>query len=74
MYEDLAKCYVNDDEIIIARCDLDKQNVPAQVYHIPTIQLFPAKKKNAPVEYFSALTDLGKYKEFIREERDTKPR
>ena len=70
-YNNLGNIYVNDDRIIIARCNVDKENIPIEVYHIPTIKLFPAMKKNAPVEYFSKLTDLEDYRQFIGEERET---
>ena len=68
-YNNLGNIYVNDDKIIIARCNVDKENIPIEIYHIPTIKLFPAMKKNAPVEYFSKLTDLEEYLQFIGEER-----
>ena len=68
-YGDLGIEYKTDDGIVIARCNVDKENIPVEVYHIPTITLFPAKKKNDPVEYFSNLTELREYKQFIEEER-----
>jgi hypothetical protein len=63
-----------DTDITIAKCNVDEYNVPVEVYHIPTIKLYPAHKKNAPVEYFDKLTDLGQYFVFIKEERSRRKR
>jgi hypothetical protein len=57
-----------DNNIIIARCNVDKNNIPVEVYHVPTIKLYPAYKKNAPLEYFDKPTDLDQYVVFIKEE------
>jgi len=61
-----------DTGITIAKCNVDQHNVPVEVYHIPTIKLYPAHKKNAPVEYFDKLTDIEQYCIFIKEERRMK--
>jgi hypothetical protein len=61
-----------DTGITIAKCNVDQHNVPVEVYHIPTIKLYPAHKKNAPVEYFDKLTDTEQYYIFIKEERRMK--
>jgi protein disulfide-isomerase A1 len=63
-----------DTGITIAKCDVDQCNIPVEVYHIPTIKLYPAHKKNAPVEYFDKLTDLGQYVVFIKEEGSRRKR
>lgn len=63
-----------DKNIVIAKCNVDKNNVPVDVYHVPTIQLFPAYKKNTPVEYFDKPTDLEQYLVFMKEEGTKKHR
>src|SRR5271169_2626013 len=69
--EKLAKEYdQNDFERIItfARCNVATNDVPVEVYHLPTIKLYPASKKRAPLEYFGRQDDIEEYKSFIREE------
>lgn len=63
-----------DNGITIAKCNIDQCNIPVEVYHIPTIKLYPAHKKNAPVEYFDKLTNLDQYVMFIKEERGRRKR
>lgn len=57
-----------ESKITLARCDVAQNDVPVEVYHLPTIKLYPAEKKRAPVEYFGRDDDVNQYKSFIKEE------
>lgn len=43
-----------------------ENDVPVRIYHIPTIQLYPADRKQSPVEYFGEKEDINQYIEFIQ--------
>jgi hypothetical protein len=65
----LADRYRASDKITFARCNV--QNVPlaSNVDRVPTIKIFPAKKKYLPVEYHpSDPSFLDGYISFIEEE------
>jgi hypothetical protein len=57
-----------DIKITFARCNVAEVDVPVEVYHLPTIKLYPAENKRAPVEYFGKEDDIEQYKNFIKEE------
>ena len=57
-----------DESIIIAKCDTAMYRVPVEVYHVPTVKLYPAGKKDLPVEYFGDKTDPDAYVDFIQSE------
>ena len=51
-YEQLATAYAShSDKVVIAKCDATLNDVPDDVRGFPTIKLYPAGKKDAPVEY-----------------------
>ena len=71
-YEELGNMYRGNPRITIAKCNVDQYNIPVEVYHVPTIKLYPANKKNAPMEYFDKLTDIDQDVMFIKEEGSRK--
>lgn len=50
------------------KCNVDKCTVPVDIYHIPTIKIYPAKNKSSPLEYFDKTTEPDRYLRFIEEE------
>lgn len=64
----LVNTYQDAQNVTIASCDVAENDVPVEVYHIPTIKLYPAGKKRLPVEYFGKEDDVEQYKSFIRDE------
>ena len=56
------------ENIIIAKCDTAMYRVPVEVYHVPTVKLYPAGKKDLPVEYFGDKNVPGAYINFIQSE------
>ena len=66
-YEQLAASYAgHSDKIVIAKCDATANDVPDDVRGFPTIKLYPAGKKNAPVEY-SGDRSIESLVQFIKE-------
>ncbi|KAF2155386.1 disulfide-isomerase [Myriangium duriaei CBS 260.36] len=65
-YEELGALYGKKDKIVIAKVDATANDVPDEIQGFPTIKLFPAGKKKAPVDYQGSRTveDLA---EFIRD-------
>lgn len=74
-YEELAALYSDNAEfkkkVVVAKVDATANDVPDSITGFPTIKLYPADKKDAPVEYAGSRTveDLvqfikenGKYK------------
>lgn len=76
-YDDLASQYAASefkDKVVIAKVDATANDVPDEIQGFPTIKLFPAGAKDAPVDYSGSRTieDLikfiaenGKYKASI---------
>lgn len=73
-YEELAGLYFNNPEfakkVIVAKVDATSNDVPDEIQGFPTIKLFPAGKKDSPVDYAGSRTvedlasfirDNGKY-------------
>ena len=66
-YEKLGKLYkdnkVFDSKVTIAKVDATANDVPDDVSGFPTIKLFPAGAKDAPIEYSGSRTieDLAKF-------------
>ncbi|RPB29059.1 protein disulfide isomerase [Terfezia boudieri ATCC MYA-4762] len=66
-YEELAKLYFDNPEfaskVIVAKVDATANDVPDEIQGFPTIKLFPAGKKEAPVEYQGSRTveDLANF-------------
>lgn len=66
-YEELASLYFNDPDyskkVIIAKVDATANDVPDNIEGFPTIKLFPAGAKDAPVTYSGPRTidDLAKF-------------
>ena len=56
------------DSLRIALCDVSSHPVPVKLYHYPTIKLYPARKKDLPVEYFGNRADLKSYDLFLKDE------
>ncbi|KAJ5214805.1 hypothetical protein N7468_010484 [Penicillium chermesinum] len=71
-YEELAALYANvPEKVVVAKIDATANDVPDSITGFPTIKLFPAGKKDEPVDYEGSRTveDLvtfikenGKYK------------
>jgi protein disulfide-isomerase A1 len=66
-YEDLAALYFNDKslskQVTIAKVDATLNDVPDEIQGFPTIKLFPAGAKDAPITYSGDRTieDLAKF-------------
>lgn len=63
-YEELAALYAaNSDKVTIAKVDATANDVPDEIQGFPTIKLFPAGGKSAPVTYSGPRTveDLAKF-------------
>ncbi|KAL2809299.1 thioredoxin-like domain-containing protein [Aspergillus granulosus] len=66
-YEELAQLYANNEEfkskVTIAKIDATANDVPDSITGFPTIKLFPAGSKDAPVEYSGSRTieDLANF-------------
>lgn len=71
-YDELAELYADvSDKVVVAKIDATANDVPDSITGFPTIKLFPAGKKDEPIDYEGARTvdDLvsfikenGKYK------------
>jgi len=57
------------DKVKLVKFDIEKSNLdtPLEISHVPTIKLYPAKKKN-PVEYFDDPLVASSYEQFLKEE------
>jgi protein disulfide-isomerase A1 len=59
-YEELGELYANDDKfsklVTIAKVDATANDVPDEIQGFPTIKLFPAGKKDSPVDYTGSRT------------------
>lgn len=58
-YEELAQLYASDDfasKVTIAKVDATANDVPDEIQGFPTIKLFPAGKKDSPVDYSGSRT------------------
>jgi protein disulfide-isomerase A1 len=66
-YDELAKLYTEnsdfDSKVTIAKIDATTNDVPEDIQGFPTIKLFPAGAKDAPVNYAGARTveDLANF-------------
>ena len=62
--------FIDPGEIILAKCDIDKNCIPIEIYQLPTIKLYPgpATGKQYPVEYFDNPLSLKGYLRFLRQE------
>ena len=66
-YEELASFYTSDPtfakQVTIAKVDATANDVPDEVQGFPTIKLYPAGAKSAPVEYSGdrSIEDLAKF-------------
>lgn len=66
-YEELAKLYFDNPEfaskVIVAKVDATANDIPDEIQGFPTIKLFPAGKKDAPVDYQGSRTveDLANF-------------
>lgn len=51
-YDDLGSMFKeNEDKVTIAKVDATANDVPEEIQGFPTIKLYPAGKKDAPVDY-----------------------
>lgn len=68
-YEQLASAYAENPDfaskVTIAKVDATANDVPDQIQGFPTIKLFPAGSKSAPVEY-SGSRSIEDLAEFIK--------
>ncbi|KAF2760701.1 protein disulfide-isomerase [Pseudovirgaria hyperparasitica] len=57
-YEELAALYWNDhaDQVVVAKVDATANDVPDEIQGFPTIKLFPAGKKDSPIDYSGSRT------------------
>ena len=59
-YEELGALYFNNPEyankVIVAKVDATANDVPVEIQGFPTIKLFPAGKKDSPVDYAGSRT------------------
>ncbi|KAI9730087.1 MAG: protein disulfide-isomerase precursor [Cirrosporium novae-zelandiae] len=66
-YEELAGLYFNNpsfsNKVVVAKVDATNNDVPDEIQGFPTIKLFPAGSKDAPVNYQGPRTveDLAKF-------------
>jgi protein disulfide-isomerase A1 len=65
-YEELGQLYASDELsklVTVAKVDATNNDVPDEIQGFPTIKLFPAGKKDAPVDYNGSRTveDLAKF-------------
>jgi len=66
-YEELGKLYFDNPEyagkVIVAKVDATANDVPDEIQGFPTIKLFPAGKKDSPVDYQGSRTveDLANF-------------
>jgi protein disulfide-isomerase A1 len=68
-YEQLAKAYAENPDfaskVTVAKIDATANDVPDPIQGFPTIKLFPAGSKDAPVEY-SGSRSIEDLAEFIK--------
>lgn len=63
-YEELGALYAsNSDKVTVAKVDATANDVPDEIQGFPTLKLFPAGKKDAPITYKGPRTveDLAKF-------------
>lgn len=68
-YEELGQLYASDEFsklVTIAKVDATANDVPDEIQGFPTIKLFPAGKKDSPVEYSGSRT-VEDLVQFIKE-------
>jgi len=57
------------DKLRIALCNTSDYPVPTiELFHYPTLKLYPAWRKEFPVEYFGDKDNAECYKAFIKDE------
>jgi len=56
------------ERLRIALCNTSNYPVPVELFHYPTIKLYPAWRKEYPVEYFGDKEKPECYKSFIKDE------
>lgn len=67
-YEELATMYAkHTDKLVIAKIDATANDVPDEIKGFPTIKMYAAGKKDAPVEYSGSRT-IESFVEFIEKE------
>ncbi|KAK6351355.1 protein disulfide-isomerase precursor [Orbilia javanica] len=69
-YEELGKLYFDNPEfakkVVIAKVDATLNDVPDEIQGFPTIKLFPAGKKDTPIDYQGGRT-VEDFVKFIKE-------
>ncbi|RVD88709.1 uncharacterized protein DFL_002885 [Arthrobotrys flagrans] len=69
-YEELGKLYFDNPEfakkVVIAKVDATLNDVPDEIQGFPTIKLFPAGKKDSPIDYQGGRT-VEDFVKFIKE-------
>ncbi|KAF2278419.1 protein disulfide isomerase [Westerdykella ornata] len=68
-YEELAALYASEElssKVTIAKVDATANDVPDEIQGFPTIKLFPAGKKDSPVDYSGSRT-VEDFIQFIKE-------
>ncbi|KAL1800367.1 hypothetical protein ACET3X_000709 [Alternaria dauci] len=68
-YEELGQLYASDDLsklVTVAKVDATLNDVPDEIQGFPTIKLFPAGKKDSPIDYSGSRT-VADLAQFIQE-------
>jgi len=62
-YTELAELFEDNDNVVIAKLDHTQNDVPADISGYPTLILYPAGKKDEPLEYSGSRTveDLAQF-------------
>ncbi|KAF2096518.1 PDI precursor protein [Rhizodiscina lignyota] len=62
-YDELAELYAPHSNVVIAKVDATANDVPDEIQGFPTIKLYPAGKKDEPVDYTGSRTveDLANF-------------
>jgi thioredoxin-like negative regulator of GroEL len=63
----LVEAYATDASVTIATCNIAENDIPVEIYHVPSAKLYPEGKKSSPVDYFGN-DDVDQYKSFMRDE------
>jgi hypothetical protein len=67
-YKRVGEYFIDNECLTVAKCNVDLNSVPVELYHIPTIKIYPINQKSSPREYFDKATDFDRYVQFLKEE------
>ena len=62
--------FIDPEKIILAKCNIDENRIPFEIYQLPTIKLYPGRTsdKQYAIEYFDNPLSLKGYLRFLRQE------